>query len=259
MIAVTRPVSDTLAECELTHRAREPIDVPRARAQHAAYERTLTSLGCTLVRVAAAPELPDAVFVEDAAVVLDTIAVVTRLGAPSRRSESEPVAAALAGYRTLSRMEAPATLDGGDVLRLGRTLFVGRSSRTNEAGIEQLRSMAATDGCRVVPVDFAGCLHLKSAATALHHDRVLVNPRYVPAAAFPGVQAVCVDEREPDAANALRVADTIVFPSEFPWTRDRIEACGMRVVVTECGELAKAEGAVTCCSLVFEARQAPPL
>ena len=133
-IAITRPVSASLAHCELTHLAREPIDVPRARAQHAAYERLLGSLGASLVRVGPAPDLPDAVFIEDTAVVLDELAVVTRPGAASRRPETDAVASVLASYRPLRTMTAPATLDGGDVLRLGRTLYVGRSAaRANPA------------------------------------------------------------------------------------------------------------------------------
>jgi dimethylargininase len=252
-IAVTRPVSASLADCELTHLEREPIDVARATRQHEAYEALLASLGAVIVRVPAAPELPDAVFVEDAAVVLDEVAVLTRPGAPSRRDEPAAVAVVLAAYRTVQALRPPATLDGGDVLRLGRSLYVGQSSRTNADGIAQLRQIVTPFGYEVVPVGFAGCLHLKSAATALADDCVLVNPAIVPAATFPGCDAVCVDEREPGAANALPVAGTLVYPSSFPRTRDRLLARGFRVATTDNDELARAEGAVTCCSLVFEA------
>lgn len=252
LIAATRPVSPSLEQCELTHLAREPIDVARATAQHAAYERLLRSLGGTLVRVPAAPELPDAVFIEDTAVVLDEVAVITRLGAPSRRPESAAVGSTLAAYRPLQAMNAPATLDGGDVLRLGRTLYVGRSSRTNDQGIEQLRSFVAPFGYLVVPVEFTGCLHLKSAVTALADELLLLNPAWVSAAAFPGRAALFVDDREPCGANALRIAGTVVYPSQFPRTRDRLIERGLRVAATDCSELAKAEGSVTCCSLIFE-------
>ena len=253
LIAVTRPVSPSLAQCELTHIPRAPIDVARAAAQHAAYERLLSSLGATLVRIAAAPECPDAVFIEDTAIVLDEIAVIARPGAASRRAESAAVAAALSRYRPLRSMEAPATLDGGDVLRLGRTLWVGRSRRTNQPAIEQLQSFVTPFGYRVVPLDFTGCLHLKSAVTALEDELLLMNPAWVSAAAFPGCEAVFVDEREPHAANALRVAGTIVYPSGLPRTRERLTGRGLRVTATDCSELTKAEGAVTCCSLLFEA------
>jgi dimethylargininase len=255
LIAVTRPVSESITQCELTHLAREPIDVARAVAQHAAYERLLSSLGATVVRAPASPDLPDAVFIEDAAIVLDEIAVITRPGATKRQAELAGVVPVLTTYRQLHSMTAPATLDGGDVMRVGRTLYVGRSERTNDAGIEQLRGFVAPFGYRVVPVEFSGCLHLKSAVTALSDELLLLNPAWVSDAAFEGCEALTIDDREPYSANALRVGGTIIFPSEFPRTRDRLTARGLHVATTECGELAKAEGAVTCCSLVFEAAE----
>jgi dimethylargininase len=252
-IAVTRPVSASLGRCELTHLAREPIDVARAAAQHAAYEDLLRSLGLTIVRAPAAPDLPDAVFIEDTAILLDEIAVLTRPGATSRRAESAAVSSVLADYRPVRAMKDPATLDGGDVLRIGRTLHVGRSGRTNEPGIEQLESLVAPFGYAVAPVEFSGCLHLKSAVTALTDDRVLLNPDWVAPSAFSDREALFVDDQEPSAANALRVGDTIVYPTQFPRTRDRLIERGLRVATIDCSELAKAEGAVTCCSLIFEA------
>ena len=253
-LAVTRPVSPSLAQCELTHLAREPIDVTRAIAQHAAYERLLASLGLTVVRVPAAPDLPDAVFVEDTAIVLDEVAIVTRPGAPSRRDEIDAVASLLAAHRPVRALAAPATLDGGDVLRLGRTLYVGRSGRSNAHGIEQLRNLVAPFGYEVVPVEFTGCLHLKSAATALADGLLLYNPAWISAVVFPGCDVVPVDEREPHAANALLVDETIVFPSQHPHTLERLIARGLRVASIDASELGKAEGGVTCCSLIFETR-----
>jgi len=253
-LAVTRPVSPSLAQCELTHLAREPIDVALATAQHAAYERLLGSLGLTVVRVPAAPDLPDAVFVEDTAIVLDEVAVVTRPGAPSRRGELGAVASLLAAHRPVRALAAAATLDGGDVLKLGRTLYVGRSGRSNPQGIEQLRSPVAPFDYEVVPVEFTGCLHLKSAVTELADGLLLHNPAWVSAAAFPGCDAVAVDEREPHAANALLVDGTVVFPAQHPRTLERLVARGLRVAAIDTGELGKAEGGVTCCSLIFAAR-----
>ena len=255
IIAVTRPVSPSIARCELTHLEREPIDVARAEAQHAEYEDRLRALGATVERAPAAPEFPDAVFIEDTALVLDEVAVLARPGAPSRRGETAPVGEVLARYRPLVALEAPATLDGGDVLRLGRTLYMGRSARTNAAGIYALRSLSAPFGYRVVPVEFSGCLHLKSAVTELADELVLVNPAWVSDSAFEGTAALAIDEREPYGANALRIGDRVLYPSQHPRTRDRLAARGLSVECVDCTELAKAEGALTCCSLLFEVRR----
>lgn len=253
LIALTRPVSPSLAQCELTHLAREPIDVERATAQHVAYEHLLRTLGATVLQIAGAPELPDAVFVEDTALVLDEVAVLTRPGALTRRPELAAVAAVLARYRPLLAMSPPATLDGGDVLRLGRTLYAGRSQRTNAAGIDQLGHLLAPFDYEVVPVEFEGCLHLKSAVTAVADRLLLVNPAWVSGVQLGGLEVLEIDPREPYAANALRLGDTLVFPAQFPLTRDRLLHRGLPVAPIDCSELAKAEGAVTCCSLLFEA------
>jgi dimethylargininase len=252
-IAVTRPVSPSLAQCELTHLAREPIDVARAGAQHGAYEDLLKSLGAEIVRVPASPDHPDAVFIEDTAIVLDEVAVITRPGATSREKETEAVAPVLARYRSLVTLEPPATLDGGDVLTVGRTLYVGRSTRTNPEGIEQLRALVRPFDYHVVPVDFAGCLHLKSAVTLLADRLLLLNPAWVSADAFPGCEAMAVALREPYGANALRIGESVVFPSQYPKTLHALVARGLRVSSIDYRELAKAEGGVSCCSLIFEA------
>jgi dimethylargininase len=258
LIAVTRPVSASLARCELTHLERQPIDVARAEAQHAEYERRLGELGATVLRAPAAHDLPDAVFIEDTAVVLDELAILTRPGAPTRRDEIAPVAEILARFRPLQSLEPPATLDGGDVLRLGRTLHVGRSERTNAAGIEALERMTAPFGYRVEPVAFSGCLHLKSAVTELAESLLLVHPGWVSAAAFPRHETIAIDEREPYAANALRVGDRVLYPSQYPRTRERLAGRGLSVSCVDSTELAKAEGALTCCSLLFEVSASSP-
>lgn len=253
LVALTRPVSPRLAECELTHLARSAIDAERAIVQHAAYEAVLRSMVADVVQVAAAPDLADSVFIEDTAVVLDEIAVITRPGAASRRMEPVAVAATLAAYRELVTLEAPATLDGGDVIRLGRTLYVGRSGRTNEDGIEQLRRAVAPHGYAVRGTDFQGCLHLKSAATAIADDLVLLNSAWVSPAQFADVGVVHVHVAEPFGANVLRLGDRLVYSSEYPRTRELFDALRLDVSTVDLSELAKAEGAVTCCSLVFEA------
>lgn len=251
--ALTRAVSPSIARCELTHVGRVPIDLPRAEAQHAAYEDALRELGCRVVRVPGAPDLPDAVFVEDTAIVLDEVAILTRPGAASRRPETEAVAGVLAGCRPLRRIVEPGTLEGGDVLRAGRTLFVGRSSRTNADGLAQLREHAAGFGYRVVPVEVRQCLHLKSAVTLVAPDCYLVQPGWVARAPFEAGAVVEVDPREPFAANALLVGGAVIYPRAFPRTRERLEKAGVRVATVDVSELQKAEGAVTCCSVILEA------
>jgi dimethylargininase len=255
LIALTRDVSPTLRDCELTHLAREPIDLDRARAQHRAYERALAALGCRVERLPVAPDLPDAVFVEDTAVVFDELAVITRPGAASRRSETSSMAVALSAYRRLATMTAPGTLDGGDVLRLGHQVFVGRSSRSNDAGVEALRRAIQPLGYSLTGVDLDGCLHLKSAATEVGPATLLVNPAFLESRALGATRVIEVDPDEPMAANGLWVGDALLYASAFPRTRRRLERCGIEVVAVDVSELAKAEGAVTCCSVVFPVRE----
>jgi dimethylargininase len=250
-IALTREISPALQECELTHLAREPIDVERARSQHQAYEAALAELGCAVHRLPAGAEMPDAVFIEDTAVVLDEVAVITRPGAPSRRAETAAVADALTAHRRLVRLDAPARLDGGDVLVVDRSVFVGLSERTNMTGFRQLRDALARHGYTVKTVPVTGCLHLKSAVTSLGGGRLLINRAWVPAEAFAGWELIDVDPEEPYAANALRIGDRVIYPADFPRTRALLEARGIDIVPVPADELARAEGAVTCCSLVF--------
>ena len=253
LVAVTRSVSRSLARCELTHLARAPIDLARARDQHRLYESALERLGCRVERLDEEPELPDAVFVEDTALVLDEVAVVLRPGAPSRRGETDSVASALARHRPLVRFEGPGCVDGGDVLRLGRTLRVGRSGRSDAAGVAELARLVAPYGYRVQGTSVRGCLHLKSAVTQIADDTLLVQPDWIDGGDFAGFRQVEVDPRERYGANALRVGESLVYPTSFPATAERLERLGFALERVEADELAKAEGAVTCCSLLFAA------
>ncbi len=191
----------------------------RARDQHAAYERALRDLGCQVIALPEAPDLADAVFVEDMAIVLDELAVMTMPGVASRRPELELVETALRRYRPVVRIAAPGTLEGGDVLRLGHTIYVGVSSRTNADGVRQLQDLVAPHGYRVESVPVRGCLHLKSAVTELAPDLVLVNPEWVDPGAFGDHRFVAVAPGEPHAANALRIGSSVIFPAAFPATR----------------------------------------
>ncbi len=251
LIAIVRPPSDALARCEVTHVAREPIDLPRARSQHATYVATLGDLGAAVTVLPPEPDLPDAVFVEDVAVVFDELAVITNPGAASRRAEVESVAGALVGHRPLARMPAPATLDGGDVMVIGRSVYVGRSTRTNAAGIAWLRARLAPLGYAVSAVDVHHCLHLKSACSSLGGGLVLANPRWVDVGVFRDREVIEAAVEEPRAANTFRVGDTLVMAEGFPATRAAIEARGFAVRAVDLSELQKAEAGGSCLSLVF--------
>jgi len=251
--AITRAPGPDLGACELTHLERVTIDSGRAAAEHQAYEQALEALGCTVERLPAEPGLPDAVFVEDTAVVLPELAVITRPGAASRRPETASVAAVLGRYRPLHAITAPATLDGGDVLRIGRRLYVGLTRRTNAHAVEQLRDLLAPLGYTVQGVDVAGCLHLKSAASWLGGDTLLLNPGWVDAGLFAGLACIPVHGDEPHAANVLRIGDTLLCAAACPGTRVRLAQRGFTVRPVAITELAKAEAGITCSSLILDA------
>ena len=251
MLALTRAVPSSLARCELTHLPRVAIDVGLARAQHELYEAALRRSGVEVVRLPATDDLPDSVFVEDAAVVVDELAVLTRPGAESRRAEIPSVAQALARHRDLAFVAAPGTLDGGDVLRLGRRLFVGQSARTDEEGIAQLRDLLAPFGYSVEAIAVTGCLHLKSAVTAIDDATIVLNPAWVDASRFGVQRTIEVDPSEPMSANVLAIAGTVLVNASAPRTAARIAAAGPAVVAVDQSELAKAESGLTCCSLLL--------
>jgi len=248
LLALTRSVPPSIVDCELTHLAREPIHVARATKQHRAYEKSLASLGYKIRHLPDEPDLPDSVFVEDTAVIVDELAVITRPGASSRRAETFSVAQRLSAYRKLAFIDVPGTLDGGDVLRIGKHLFVGRSERTNDAGIAQLRAHLAPHGYSVDAMSMRDCLHLKTAVTAVSDSIILVNPAWID---FPGFDHIDVDPAEPFAANALLTPNGVLMPSAFPRTIARVQKHGIKVKTVDASELAKAEGGVTCCSLLL--------
>lgn len=243
MIAITRDVSPSIARAELTHLERVPIGYARARDQHRQYRDVLASLGCEVIELPADPAHPDCVFIEDTAIVLSDLAVITRPGAESRRGETAVVAEALAGYRPLVRIEAPATLDGGDVLVLDETIYVGRSSRSNDAALDQLRTLT---GREVVSVPVHGALHLKTAITRVSEDSLLVNREWVDVEPFARWSLIDVDPTEPFGANALLLGEHLIYARAFPRTAAKLR----NVIPVDADELAKAEGGVTCCCLL---------
>jgi dimethylargininase len=254
--ALVREVSRAIGRCELTHLERRPIDLARARAEHRGYVDALERLGIRVHELPEEPELPDSVFVEDTALALDGVAIVLRPGARSRRAETASVARALARHLQVRELEGEGTVDGGDVLRLGSTLFVGRSSRSDAAGAAALRRAVEPLGLGVREVTVEGCLHLKSAVTAIGTRALLGNPTWVDLAAFaPFAEEILeIDPAEPFAANALAAGDALIYPAAaYPRTAQRLARAGRRLEAVAVDELAKAEGAVTCCSILFEA------
>jgi dimethylargininase len=251
LTAITRAVSSSINDCELSFHARRPIDVAKAIAQHKAYEDCLADLGVQIVSLPAEPELPDAVFVEDPAVVVDEVAVISIMGALSRQPEAHTLADALSRYRPLKFLVEPATLDGGDVMRIGRIVFVGLSQRTNGEALSQLSELLTPYDYQVQPVEVRGCLHLKSACSYIGNDTILINRSLIDPEPFRGFELIDVPDDEPAAANALLVNNVVIIPSSFPKTRALLEQRGVEVRTIDLSELQKAEAGVTCTSLIF--------
>jgi len=253
--AIVRLPGADLATCELTHLERQSIDMARATEQHAAYRSALEETGWTLEVLPALPGHPDAVFVEDTAIVLDDVAVLTQPGAESRRGEVPSIGQALAPHRQVLNMDdlpPGSTLDGGDVLRIGDVIYVGQSTRSNHAGLKGLAHLLLPHGYRVKAVQVTGCLHLKTACTHLGGDDLLVNPRWVDLSLFAGMEATEVHPSEPEAGNALAIDNgKLLMPASFPRTAERLEARGWQVQRVDVSEYQKAEGAVTCLSILL--------
>ena len=252
LTAITRAVSPAIVNCELTFVPRQPIDLAKAQSQHRAYEQLLEKLGARVISLPAEPLLPDSMFVEDPAIVLDELAVILPLGTKSRQPEAESLAKALAPFRTLAHINPPGAMEGGDVLRIGRTLYVGLTMRSNAEGIRQLAAILAPHHYTVVGVPVTGCLHLKSAVTYLGRNYLLANIGWFDPAPFARYEWVDVDRKEPHAANALALGETVIFPESFPKTRAKIEDAGFHVTPLDISELQKAESGLTCSSLLFK-------
>lgn len=252
LTAITRGVSPAIVNCELTFMDRSPMDLTKAQAQHHAYEQLLEQFGARVHSLPAEKDLPDSMFVEDPAMVLDEIAVIFPLGTASRRPEAESLARELERHRVLAYVFLPGMAEGGDILRVGNRLYAGLSTRTNEEGIRQLQSIVKF-GYSVTAVPVTGCLHLKSAVTSLGNNTLLANRNWFDAAKIKGYEWIDVAPEEPHAANALAFGNTVVLPASFPRTRARIEARGFEVVSLDISELQKAESGLTCSSLLFEA------
>jgi dimethylargininase len=253
LTAITRAVSSAIVDCELSFIPRKPIDREKARAQHHKYEEALEKLGARVISLPEELELPDSMFVEDPAMVLDELAVICTLGTETRRKEAASLASALEKFRMLKHIKLPGTLEGGDVLRVGKKVFVGVTQRSNPEGIRQLAVILAMFGYDVTAVSVTGCLHLKSAVTLLGGNTLLGNREWFDWKRLEGFDWVDVDASEPHAGNALAIGETVVFPASFPKTREKIAAQGFRVESLDISELQKAESGLTCSSLIFNA------
>jgi dimethylargininase len=252
LTAITHLPSPNMERGERTYVGADPIDRALALTQHAAYCGALAACGARVVTLDANCDLPDCVFVEDAAIVLDELAVLMSMGAASRRAELELIADALRPFREMERIALPARIDGGDVVRSGHSLFVGRSSRTDDAGIAALRAVVERRGYRVTPVPVRGCLHLKTACSALPDGRFLVNPQWIDVVPLAGSKLLPVPSTEPWAADVLPIGSEIIVADAFPATRALLEGEGFGTVPVPVSEFAKAEGGVTCMSLIVD-------
>src|SRR3984893_16461509 len=252
LTAMTRAVSSAIVDCEISFIPREPINLEKARAQHRKYEEALEKLGARIISLPEEPELPDSMFVEDPAIVLDELAVICTLGTETRRKEAASLANALEKFRMLKHIKLPGTLEGGDVLRVGRKVFVGLTQRSNPEGIRQLAVILGMHGYDLTAVPVTGCLHLKSAVTRLGGNTLLGNRQWFDWKRLEGFDWVDVDPSEPHAGNALTIGETVVFPASFPKTQEKIVARGFRLELLDISELQKAESGLTCSSLLFQ-------
>ncbi len=249
--AIVRAVPASFVDALAAAPPDPPLDAARASAQQTAYAAALAGLGVELVALEADEACPDCCFVEDTAVVLGDAALVTRPGAPTRRAEVPAVAAALAARLEIHRMDPPATLDGGDCMRVGRTIFVGRSGRTNGAGIDRLAEVAAPRGFTVVPVAMPpGVLHLKTVCSPLPGERVLLAPGTLSPETFAPARVLLVPAAEAHAANVVAIGDRVLVAAGAPGTAALLEEAGLGVVAVDTSELRRADAALTCLSIV---------
>ena len=249
-IVITRRPSASLDRCNVSFIERQPIDIDRACLQHAAYCAALAQAGAEVIVLPALDALPDAVFVEDTAIVLDELAILAPMGAASRAAESAAIQETLERYRLVKSLQPPATLDGGDVLRIGRTLYIGRSARTNQTAIDQLRTLLTPMGYTVYGVPVERCLHLKTGVTAIGEDTIVVYPPWIDPAVFETFPGQLITVAESTGANTLGISDTVLVAANASHTREQLERAGIATTAVEIDELQKAEAGLTCMSLI---------
>jgi len=251
LIALTHEISPEINRCELSYINRKPIDFNLAVKQHERYCDMMRTEGLKVVEMSMNLKYPDSTFVEDTAVVVDELAVMANMGAESRRREVNGVESELKKYRDISHIKHPATLDGGDVLRVGRNIYVGITPRTNNRGAECLASALTPFGYNVRPVTVKDCLHFKSACTAIDNQTLLVNPEWIDRNEFEGFKILNIDKSEPWAANTLRIGNNIYIHAGFTKTAEKLQKLGFSVKTIDISELIKAEAGLTCSSIIF--------
>ena len=251
LIALTHEISPEINKCELSFINRTPIDFTLAVAQHEKYCKMLREEGLTVIEMSMNSEYPDSTFVEDTAVVVDELAVMANMGAESRRGEATGVESELKKYRDIFHIRHPATLDGGDVLRVGRNIYVGITPRTNNLGAESLASALRPLGYNISPVTVKDCLHFKSACTAIDNQTLLVNPDWIDLEDFKGFKIININKSEPWAANTLLINNTVFIHAGFMKTAELLQESGFSVKTIDISELLKAESGLTCSSIIF--------
>jgi len=252
LTALTHTISPNMNKCELSYLKRNPINIQKAIRQHNNYCSILKDAGINVIELSVNEKYPDATFVEDTAVVVDEIAVMANMGANSRKGEVLGIEKELTKYRRIAHIQPPGTLDGGDVLQVGKKFFVGLSARTNQVGINSLRHFLAPFGYEVNAVKMKDCLHFKSACTALDESTLLVNPHWLDLQSFENYRLIAVSEREQNAANVLRLPGFVLMHQGFFETIKIVEEAGFPVKAIDISELQKAEAAMTCSSIIFE-------
>ena len=250
--AITHAVSPRIVDCELTFIDRSPIDLELAVRQHDNYCAVLERLGVRVERLSENESYPDSCFVEDTAIVVEELAVICSMGVSSRRGETRLIERELSRYRKTAHIRLPATIEGGDALRIGKKIFVGQTLRTNDQGIEELSKLLRPHGYTIVPVRTKGSLHLKSTCTAIDDETLFVNPEWVELDGLSGFNLVHTPPEEPGSANVLRVGTAVCVQAGFPQAAELISRFVERVEIIDTSELRKAEAGLTCSSIIFQ-------
>jgi len=248
---LTHLPSPSLEQCELTFLNSEPINIKKALKEHEAYREMINSCGANVIVIDKNIDLPDSVFVEDPIIVFDEVAILTSMGVESRRKESATMEQVFLKYREIKRIELPSKIEGGDVLKIGKQIFVGKSTRTNAQGIRDLREILTPYGYEVIAVKVAGCLHLKTGCTALDDKTLLINPEWIDSKVFTGFRQIIVPREEPFGANILKINEIICMNEAFPKTIELVVSLGYKVKSTDITEFVKAEAGLTCMSVPF--------